>query len=210
MTAVVELRNVRKLYRSVAEDVTALAGVSLSIEAGRLLALVGPSGSGKTTLVNIVVGWDRADAGDVMVADGVGDDWSGTALIPQDLGLLDELTLRENVSLPVILGNSPAVDVEDLLVEVDLAGVAAQVPPAVSLGEQQRAAVGRALVTGPRLLVADEPTSHQDERNTVRIAALLRRAARQGSAVMVATHDERALDYADAIVEMRDGVLVPA
>jgi putative ABC transport system ATP-binding protein len=208
MTALVALHGVGKIYRGRAEDVIGLADVSVGLEPGVITGLVGPSGSGKSTLVNVIVGWDKADEGEVEGVTELADGWEAIAVVPQDLGLLEELTLRENIALPVVLGNTAKIEVDDLIEAIGLVGVADQLPGAASLGEQQRAAIARALVTGPRLLVADEPTSHQDEANTFLIAELLVGAARDGSAVLIATHDRRVLEYVDVEIEMRDGRLV--
>lgn len=200
------LDSVTRVYRKAAEDVIAVDSVSFSIERGTALGLVGPSGSGKTTLINLIVGWDVPDSGSVAWDEKPGEGWDAIAVVPQGLGLLDELTLRENIVLPVVLGNREHRDAGALIDQLGLGEVADELPGSVSLGEQQRAAVARALITGPDLLVADEPTSHQDEANAERIAALLAEAATDG-AVLVATHDERILDHVGVVLEMRDGRL---
>lgn len=207
MTAVVELTNVSRTYRSRAEDVTAVVAASLELRAGLVTALVGPSGSGKSTLINLIVGWETPDEGEVRTHPDVGDDWDSVAVVPQGLGLLAELTLAENIRLPAVLGNSVALDIDELCESLGLAHLRDQLPESVSLGEHQRAAVARALLPQPTLLVADEPTAHQDEENTLLVAELMRSAAASGSAVLIATHDARVLSSADVVIEILDGRL---
>jgi putative ABC transport system ATP-binding protein len=206
VTAVVA-EGLRRVYRTAAEEVIALDAVSLELRRGEIVALVGPSGSGKSTLIELLIGWDRPDAGTVRRDAAVTDDWTGMAVVPQSLGLLEELTISENIHLPVTLGAVAALDVDDLVRRLRLVPTLDLPPSAVSLGEQQRAAVARAMVVGPEVLVADEPTSHQDEANAFEIIALMREAARS-SAVLVATHDRRVLELVDVVVELRDGRVV--
>ena len=206
MTAVVA-EGLRRVYRTAAEEVVALDAVDLQLRRGEIVALVGPSGSGKSTLIELLIGWDRPDAGTVRRDERVTDDWSGMAVVPQSLGLLEELTISENITLPITLGATAAMDVDDLVRRLRLVPTLDLPPHAVSLGEQQRAAVARAMVVGPDVLVADEPTSHQDEANALEIISLMREAA-GSSAVLVATHDRRVLELVDVVVELRDGRVV--
>jgi len=210
MTTLVSLTGVSRTYRTRAEDIVAVANVTLDLEPGTLTTLVGPSGSGKSTLLNLVIGWEDPDAGHVRRDERTASGWAGMGVVPQGLGLLPELTIGENIALPVTLGNLPALTVDELLQVLGLTELRHQLPDAVSLGEQQRAAVARALITRPRLIVADEPTAHQDEANTLRVAGLLREAAGAGSAVLVATHDPRVLGETDRVVAILDGRLTPA
>lgn len=205
MTAVVSLSGVRRRFRLRAETITAVDDVSLELESGSIVGLMGPSGSGKTTLINLIVGFDHPDAGTVALPATDRDDWNRIAIIPQDLGLIDDLDLIENVELPARLGNRQPMPTEDVLVALSLAGLERRTPGEMSLGERQRVAVARALVASPALLVADEPTSHQDEANAGRVVDLLVEAARRGSAVLVTTHDRRTLARFDRVLEMRDG-----
>lgn len=206
MTIVLRLTDVTKRYTRGREVVTAVDHVSFELSSGSLIALVGPSGSGKTTLLNVIVGGDEADEGVVEGPSGRAD-WSQLAIVPQSLGLLPELTMGENVGLPLRLGARGATDVAAVMELLAIGALADRPPVETSLGEQQRAAVARALVTVPALLVADEPTSHQDEGNTDRVTAALADAAAAGSCVFVATHDSRMLDHCDRVLRMTDGVV---
>ena len=206
MTIVVRLTDVTKRHHRGRETVTAVDHVSLELLAGSMIALVGPSGSGKTTLLNLIVGGDVPDEG---VVDGLADraDWSRLAIVPQTLGLLPELTMSENIGFPLRLGARVATDPGEAMELLGISALANRPPQETSLGEQQRAAVARALVTSPTLLVADEPTSHQDEANTDRVTAALAEVAATGSCVLVATHDSRMLDRCDLVLRMRDGMV---
>lgn len=200
---VASLVEVTKRFRRGSETVAAVDGVTLELSAGEVVALIGPSGSGKTSLINLIVGGDQPDSGTIDTPDRA--DWTQLAIVPQTLGLLPELTMGENVAFPRRLG---AIGDIDAGTAMELLGVAAlhdRPPDETSLGEQQRAAVARALITSPVLLVADEPTSHQDEANTDRVTDALVAAAAAGSCVLVATHDSRLLDRCDRVLEMRDG-----
>lgn len=204
--SLVSVEHVTRRHRRGREQVTAVDDASFELAAGELTGLIGPSGSGKTTLLNILVGGDEPDEGHVS---GLSTDpaWSELAVVPQALGLLPELTIEENIDLPRRLGTAPDGDVRTVMDRLGIAALADRSPDEVSLGEQQRAAVARALVASPRLLVADEPTSHQDELNVERVTAALRAMAEGGSAVFVATHDPRVMEQCDRVLRMRDGIV---
>jgi putative ABC transport system ATP-binding protein len=213
---VVAAVGLRKSYRRGPEEVRALRDVSLTLRAGEVVALVGPSGSGKTTLLNVVCGWERADAGRLdwpsdPVAGGAGDRaWDELAVVPQDLGLIDELTVAENVALPLWLGGrleAGQAEATALLERLGLAGNAGRLPAEVSLGERQRAALARAMVTGPRLLLADEPTGHQDADWARAVFEAVRWLAGRGSCCLVATHSQEFLARVDRVLTIRDGEL---
>lgn len=213
----VEVRDVHKTYRRGPEEVQALRGVTFSLRPGEVVVLMGPSGSGKSTILNVLCGWERPERGEVLwVGDPSGRapsrrDWSEIAIVPQTLGLMEELSVRENVSLPVRLGGAGSFeDAEDLLSAFGLAHLADRAPWEISLGEQQRAALARALVLGPRLLLADEPTGHQDEAFARKVLRVLRAATNIGTTCLIASHNEEALRIADRVLAIRDGVVRPA
>ena len=208
---VVAAVGLRKSYRRGPEEVRALRGVSLTLRAGEVVALVGPSGSGKTTLLNVVCGWERVDAGRLdWPSGGGGRGWDELAVVPQDLGLIDELTVAENVELPLWLrGRLQAGKLEAaaLLERLGLAGNAGRLPAEVSLGERQRVALARAMVTGPRLLLADEPTGHQDADWARAVFEAVRWLSGRGSCCLVATHSQEFLARVDRVLTIRDGHL---
>ncbi len=190
----------------------ALREVDITLWPGRLTGLIGPSGSGKSTLLNVLAGWERQDSGTVRYgwdasADASTLSWSQVAFVPQSLGLLAALTIRENVSWPVRLAGANDADVDDMLKRLGLAHLARRRPSEVSLGEQQRTAVARALVLRSRVILVDEPTSHQDGVSADRIFAALRQAADDGAAVLISTHDPAAVRELDARHDMTDGRL---
>jgi ABC-type lipoprotein export system ATPase subunit len=209
-----EARGLHKTYRRGAERVHALRAVDLVLYQGELVALVGPSGSGKSSLLGMLAGWEPPDAGELAWGrETVAPPWSGLATVPQALGLLDELTVRENVALPVRLGlgrRHGARDghTEELLGLLGLAELADRSPSETSLGQQQRAAVARALVLAPQLVLADEPSAHQDAAWVHDVFAALRQVVGdRGAACLVATHDPDALRYADRVLHLVDGQL---
>ncbi len=205
MSPVATLSDVSRTFESRNERIEAIRRVSLSLDSSSLTALVGPSGSGKTTLINLIVGWEIADSGSVVLDPGVSDDWSGIAVVPQGIGLITELSLIENIELPTLLGNPQSIPTDEIMNSLGLDGLGLRTPEELSMGEQQRGSIARAVVAHPALLVADEPTAHQDEQNVHRIMEVLVSCARGGSAVLVATHDERTLDYFDTVLGLRDG-----
>ncbi|HWC14330.1 MAG TPA: ATP-binding cassette domain-containing protein [Actinomycetota bacterium] len=212
---VLQIFDVDKTYRRGPEVVHALTAATMAVSPGELIALVGPSGSGKTTLLNLLCGWEEPDAGRfVWRGDHVPRTaeltWHEIAIVPQALGLIEELTIAENVELPDRLRRDVAglpTDEAALIEELGLASLVDRVPSEVSLGEQQRAAIARALVVSPSLLLADEPTGHQDAVWALRVMRTLRRACREGTSCVVATHNAEVLRYVDRVVQIEDGRL---
>ncbi|HEX4905330.1 MAG TPA: ATP-binding cassette domain-containing protein [Acidimicrobiales bacterium] len=204
MSGIVDVDRVSKSYGAV----QALADVSLTVDAGELVALIGPSGSGKTTLLNVVAGWERADAG-VVRWGAPHRGWAHLAVVPQAASLLPDLSLLENVTLPLRVSAATAdTDAPRRVLDaLGLDDLADRLPEELSHGEQQRGALARALVLQPDLLVADEPTAHLDGETTRRVLRVLRDAARAGTACLVATHDPEVLDAVDRAVPLRDGRL---
>ena len=206
----------------------ALAGASVEVRPGEVLALLGASGSGKSTLLHCLAGILRPDRGEVRYRGQRLDDQSDTvrsALRRSDFGfvfqfgsLIPELTALENVALPLRLAGRRRRDAEaqamHWLEHLEVGDVANKVPGEVSGGQGQRVAVARALVAGPRVVFADEPTGALDSLNGELVMDLLIGAAReQGTAVVLVTHEPRVAAYADREVVLRDGALsaqVPA
>ncbi len=207
-------RSLTKTYRRGSEKVAALREATFDVRDGELVGLVGRSGSGKTTLVNIAAGWERPDSGSLSV---VGKDpardvpsWDEVAVLPQQLGMIGELTVRENIEYPVRLtGRLPELTwlIDELIDALGLHGLQDRYPSETSVGEQQRAGLARALVLSPRLLLADEPTGHQNAEWAEAMFRTLREATANGTACVAASHDESLLVYVDRVLAMSDGVL---
>ena len=213
------LDGVEKAFATPAGPRPVLLGVDLVIGAGEVVAMAGRSGSGKTTLLTIVAGWERPDAGRVALLGGErapdGLAWADVAVLPQSLGLLDELTVGENVTLPLRLGAArpgegvDADGADGLLHRLGVDHLADRYPNEVSLGERQRAALARAAVLRPRLLLADEPIAHQNHAWAEVMTSLLRDLAGGGTACLLATHDALAFAVADRVVRLDAGRLGP-
>jgi putative ABC transport system ATP-binding protein len=210
---VVEAVGLRKSYRRGPEEVRAVRRADLTLGQGELVALVGRSGSGKTTLLNLLCGWERPDGGRLSWPSASGraePPWDEVAVLPQDLGLVEELTVAENVELPLWLAGrlgEGRAEAAALLERLGLAGHGGRLPAEVSLGERQRAALARAVVVRPRLLLADEPTCHQDADWATAVFGALRALAGQGGCCLVATHSEEFLALADRVLTIVDGEL---
>lgn len=209
---VVEARGVSKSFRRGSEEIHAVVDVSLVVRPGELVALVGPSGSGKTTLLNLLAGWEDAERGELLwmgaelTASPATLGWHEIAIVPQSLGLMDELTLAENVQLPLRLaGETDYSYAQELVLALGLSGISHRLPDETSLGEQQRTAVARALVARPRLLMADEPTAHQDALWNRRVLEAISTASEAGTGIIVASHHRETVEYCDRVIGIRDG-----
>jgi putative ABC transport system ATP-binding protein len=220
--AMIEIRDVSRVYRRGVDLVHALQHVSLHIPSGRFVALMGPSGSGKSTLLNLVAGLDRPDTGEVVVAgrplSGLDEDalaaWRArhVGLVFQSYNLIPVLSAVENVELPLLLTDLPRAERRRRArIALDAVGLAAREshrPQQLSGGEQQRVAIARAIVTDPDLVVADEPTGDLDAKSAVEILTLLRELNRAfEKTVVMVTHDPRAERFVDAVIRLDKGVL---
>lgn len=201
-------------YPSGDEVVHALRGVDLRVERGQLVAVRGRSGSGKTTLLNVLAGWEQPDRGEIQWGpsrDIRGEPpWSLLAVLPQKFGLLDELSVRENITYPGRLADelqSARGRVDALAGELDLTETLSRLPTQTSVGQQQRTGLARALIMGPTVLLADEPTGHQDAGSAERIVSALRASAEGGTACVIATHNLELARQCDRILEMEGGEL---
>ena len=219
---VLRLDAVERTYHMGGEEVHAVRGVSLTIDAGDYVAIVGPSGCGKSTLLNLLGAIDRPDGGHVYLDGrdvGALGDGEATALRLRRIGfvfqrfhLLAALSARENVELPMSEAGIGRVEraarARELLAYVGLAPREKHRPPQLSGGEQQRVAIARALANRPALVLADEPTGELDARTGAEVAALFRRLNDDGTTLVVVTHDEDLAAAAKRTIHMRDGVVV--
>ena len=226
MSAIVEARGLRKTYRGGdAADVDVLTDVNLTVHRGEVVAVVGPSGAGKSTLLHLLGALDVPSGGEIVL-----DGHSYPNMTPlqldalrnQKIGfvfqfhhLLREFTALENVMMPLLIGGTDArrarSRAEEVLARVDLAGRMAHRPAQLSGGEQQRCAVARALVTDPKVLLADEPSGNLDEANADRLHGLLFDMARDlETALVLVTHNRSLAERSDRTVLLSNGRLEPA
>jgi putative ABC transport system ATP-binding protein len=221
-TPPVQVRDVRKRYGSGDEAVAALDGVSLDVRAGEMVALVGPSGCGKSTLLNLVGCVDLPTSGQVIVAGRVTTDLNDDALtllrrdrvgtIFQFFNLLPALSIAENVGLPLVLQHVGKAEVGARVdAALEAVGIGAKrdaFPSQISGGQMQRAAIARAMVHRPAIVLADEPTGNLDTANGENVLRLLRGLADGGQAIMMATHSAEAAAICDRVIRMQDGRIV--
>jgi putative ABC transport system ATP-binding protein len=219
-TWAVELKNVAKTYRTGPIEIPALSGVSLRIAPGEFLAVAGPSGSGKTTLLNIIGGLDRADTGDVRVEGNNLQLLSSGELarmrlerlgfVFQAYNLLPVLTAMENAEFTLLLQGVPTERrrerVQQLFLEIGLAGLENRRPAELSGGQQQRVAVARAMVTEPALILADEPTANLDSATGAALLDVMEQLNRAHNTTFIfSTHDPQVMDRARRWIRLRDG-----
>ncbi|MBA2554524.1 MAG: ABC transporter ATP-binding protein [Geodermatophilaceae bacterium] len=219
---VLELRDLSRVHGSGDTAVHALRGLSLSVEAGELVAVMGPSGSGKSTLLALAGGLDTASSGQVLVEGAELGAMSRRELaklrrrsvgyVFQDFNLLPALTAVENVALPRELDGTSARAARQealaALADVGVPELADRFPDAMSGGQQQRVAIARALVGPRRLVLADEPTGALDSETGEAVLRLIRRRCDDGAAGLLVTHEARHAAWADRVVFLRDGAMI--
>jgi ABC-type lipoprotein export system ATPase subunit/CRP-like cAMP-binding protein len=221
--AFIEVRNLQKAYPSPAGPVLALKGMDIRVERGEFVAVIGKSGSGKSTFINMLTGIDRPSAGEIMIGgtpihaldEHAMAEWRGRNLgiVFQFFQMLPTLTLLENIVLPMELNGlyQPAERRKramHLLELVQLGDHAHKMPAAVSGGQQQRAAIARALANSPALLIADEPTGSLDSRTAGQIFELFRQLAAEGTTILMVTHDDDLARRVDRAILIADGEVV--
>ncbi len=217
----IQLQEVAKVYRMGKVDVPALQGVSLSINAGEMVAIMGPSGSGKSTMMNILGCLDVPTSGRYSLEDvevgRLGDDQLAEirsrriGFVFQTYNLLPRLTALGNVEMPLLYGDrrNGKRRALEALERVGLARRANHRPAELSGGEQQRVGIARALVKSPAILLADEPTGNLDSRSSYEIIAILQRLNREeGLTVILVTHEPDIASYTRRVISMRDGRVV--
>lgn len=215
---ILRVEHLSRHYGQGPAQVKALEDVSFSVEKGEFVAIMGPSGSGKSTLMHLLGGVDQPTAGRVWVQ---GTDLSGLdetalaifrrrqiGLVYQFYNLLPVLTVQENLTLPLRLDgrNVNATQLAQLAQTLGIQDRMHHLPHQLSGGQQQRVSIGRALITSPALLLADEPTGNLDSQNSAEVMALLRYFHKQkGQTLLVITHDERIASQADRLITIMDG-----
>jgi putative ABC transport system ATP-binding protein len=218
--AIIETKNLSRLYQDGDSTIRAVDKVNLQIEAGEFTAIVGPSGSGKTTLLNLIGGLDTPTEGEVIVNGKAIHKLKDNALINfrlqhigfvfQAYNLIPVLSAQENVEFIMLLQNAPAeerkIRAQELLKAVGLETQMHKRPAKLSGGQQQRVAVARALASKPSFVLADEPTANLDSKSTEDLLDLMHKLNQEeGITFIFSTHDQRVIDRASRIIYVEDG-----
>ena len=219
--AFLEVSNIRKVFttRYGGNKVVALSNVNFSVEKGEFVAIMGESGSGKTTLLNIIAGLEDATSGEVTVDDvninGIkGDELARfrrnrLGFVFQEFNLLDTFTVRDNILLPLVLGGVAPSKMNDKLSalagKLRITDILEKYPYEISGGQKQRAACCRAVITGPELLLADEPTGALDSRSSDELLHMFRELNGDGQTICMVTHSVKAASFASRVFFIKDG-----
>ena len=220
---IIEIKNVKKIYKVGNERIVALDGVDLTINKGEFCCLLGTSGSGKSTLLNVMAGIEKLSSGDIIIRNRKINKMTETQLsifrqkylgfIFQAYNLIPSLTAFENIELPLIFKEIPkrkrVKKVKELIEAVGLAGRAKHKPSQMSGGQQQRVGIARAFVASPEIIFADEPTGNLDSKTTMEVMNLIRSMAKEyNQTIVMVTHDVRMAEFADKVVNIHDGKIV--
>lgn len=216
-----EVQHLQKVYTSRfgGRQVEALQNVNFSVEPGEYVAIMGESGSGKTTLLNILAALDRPTAGEVFLNGKALSDVrerdlaafrrSHLGFVFQDFNLLDTFSLEDNIYLPLVLTGTPYAEMQRRLApiaqQLGITELLQKFPYEVSGGQKQRAAVARALITNPRLILADEPTGALDSRSTDELLSLFSAIHQSGQTIVMVTHSTKAASSAGRVMFIKDG-----
>ena len=218
----IQLQNIKKVFRTEEIDTWALREVSLKVKEGEFVAIMGPSGCGKTTLLNIMGLLDTPTEGTYMLN---GKDVSQLSerertnirkdvigFVFQSFNLIDDLNVYENVELPLLYMGVPAKErkkrVTEMLDRMAMSHRRGHFPCQLSGGQQQRVAVARAVVSNPKIILADEPTGNLDSKNSKEVMDLLLQLHEQGTTIVMVTHSQHNASFADRIINLFDGQIV--
>ena len=213
---------ISKVFRTEEVETHALVNVSLEVKKGEFVAVMGPSGCGKSTLLNILGLLDRPTNGQYILD---GKDMSALTekernvfrrgmlgFVFQSFNLIDELTVEENIELPLLYMKVPAAErkrrITDAMARMGITHRAKHFPSQLSGGQQQRVAIARAVVMQPKIILADEPTGNLDSKNGLEVMGLLRELHREGTTIVMVTHSARDAAYSDRIINLFDGCVV--
>ena len=219
--SILEVKNLKKVYttRFGGNQVQALSNISFTVEPGEYVAIMGESGSGKTTLLNILAALDKPTAGEVLLEGksllGVNEKAlaafrrNNLGFVFQEFNLLDTFSLKDNILLPLVLSGVSVKEMEkrlDVLARaLGIDGILNKYPYEVSGGQKQRAAAARAVITNPRLLLADEPTGALDSRSSSELLRVFQKINENGQTIVMVTHSVSAAAHAGRILFIRDG-----
>ncbi len=221
--AIVETKNIKKTYKQGKVIVEALCGVDLIVDKAEFVALAGPSGSGKTTMLNIIGGLDVPDSGSVIVDNNKFADMNQAGLaslrlhkigfVFQAFNLIPVLSAIENVEYVMLLQGVPKIErydrAKEILDDVGLKGKYDRRPAELSGGQQQRVAVARAIVSGPAIVLADEPTANLDSKTGEDLVLMMKKMNTEKKVTFIfSTHDNMVMDYATRLVTIKDGLIV--
>jgi putative ABC transport system ATP-binding protein len=219
---IIATEKLTKIFRTEEVETTALDGVDLHVNEGEFVALMGPSGCGKSTLMHILGLIDNPTGGRYRF---LGEEVAGYSerqraqlrkanigFVFQSFNLIDELTVYENVELPLIYNKVPVAErkarVEAVLTKMDMAHRMKHFPLQLSGGQQQRVAVARAIVTNPKLILADEPTGNLDSEHGEEVMKILQQLNGEGSTIVMVTHSEHDASYAHRVIRLLDGKVI--
>lgn len=219
--SILEVKCLQKIYttRLGGNQVQALKSVSFSVERGEYVAIMGESGSGKTTLLNILAALDRPTSGNVFLEGASLTDIrekeiaafrrNNLGFVFQDFNLLDTFTLKDNILLPLVLAGMSAKEMNGWLNPIarklGIAELLGKYPYEVSGGQKQRAAVARALITNPKLILADEPTGALDSKSTDELLKVFAEINKEGQTILMVTHSTKAASHAGRVLFIKDG-----
>ncbi len=218
----IQLSNIRKVFRTEEVETIALGGVTMNVNVGEFVAIMGPSGCGKSTLLNILGLLDNPSEGSYKLAGTEVADLKErertqirkgqVGFVFQSFNLIDELNVEQNVELPLKYVGVPkkerAQRVEEMLRRMGLSHRAKHYPNQLSGGQQQRVAIARAVITNPKLILADEPTGNLDSKNGHEVMQLLSQLNAEGTTVVMVTHSQRDASFASRVINLFDGHIV--
>ena len=221
--SLLEVSGVKKIYKTRfgGQSVEALKNVNFTVEKGEFVAIMGESGSGKTTLLNILAALDKATSGTVIL-DGMDVGKikesqmakfrrDNMGYVFQDFNLLDTFSLEDNIYLPLVLAGKKHAEMKSRLDEIaeplGITNLLKKYPYEGSGGQKQRAAVARALITGPRIILADEPTGALDSKSSDELLDLFTKVNQMGQTVLMVTHSTKAASHASRVMFIKDGVI---
>ncbi|HPJ75947.1 MAG TPA: ABC transporter ATP-binding protein [Clostridia bacterium] len=218
-----DVKNLKKIYttRFGGHNVQALTNVTFSVEEGEFIAIMGESGSGKTTLLNIIAALDKPTSGEVFLKDksliGISEKEisafrrDNLGFVFQDFNLLDTFSVKDNILLPLVLSGHTYEEMKNSLNTVveklGISDLLEKFPYEISGGQKQRTAIARAIITNPKLLLADEPTGALDSKATESLLKLFKKINEDGQTVFMVTHSVKAASHASRILFLRDGAV---